>query len=183
MKEETNKKKNKRNFFGDCYSVETISEKETKDFGFKLGSIVKSKDTISITGDLGAGKTVFVKGIAMALDVKEYVTSPTFTIVNEYRGKIPVYHLDVYRIFREDDMYEIGYEDYIYGDGVVIIEWADRIEGILPLEIIQVNIQKENKNIIKTEKKCVLTEEKRIISVKFVGEKYKDYCKKLRGIL
>ncbi len=165
-------------------SIRTMSEKETGDVGFKLGRIIKNGDIVCLTGELGAGKTVFVKGIASALNVDEYITSPTFTIVNEYNnGKFPVYHFDVYRISEPDDMYEIGFEEYIYGDGVVVIEWADLIKEILPPEVIWVNIEKSYLNkkdttgtdIIDTEAYLVL-EEGRIINIYFLGEKYKNYA-------
>ena len=134
-----------------------------------------------LTGELRAGKTVFVKGIASALNVDEYITSPTFTIVNEYNnGKFPVYHFDVYRISEPDDMYEIGFEEYIYGDGVVVIEWADLIKEILPPEVIWVNIEKSYLNkkdttgtdIVDTEAYLVL-EDGRIINIYFLEKNIK----------
>ncbi len=165
-----------------CISIETISENETRDVGFKLGTIIKRGDIVCLTGELGAGKTAFVKGMASALNIDEYVTSPTFTIVNEYSGKFPVYHLDVYRISEPDDMYEIGFEEYIYGDGVVVIEWADLIKDILPHEVIWVNIEKRylnKKDITRIDtignEKYFMLEEGRIISIHFLGEKYKNY--------
>lgn len=83
-------------------------------------------------GDLGVGKTAFVQGLAKGLGIDEPITSPTFTIVNEYSGRLPLYHFDVYRIADSDEMYEIGYEEYVYGDGVSVIEWPQLIDDILP---------------------------------------------------
>ena len=94
---------------------------------------MKAGDIIALVGELGAGKTALTKHIAEALGVKEDVTSPTFTIIKEYKsGKLPLYHFDVYRLSCEEEMYELGYEEYFYGDGVCIVEWADKIAGILP---------------------------------------------------
>ena len=93
-------------------------------------------------GDLGAGKTAFVQGMAKALNIDEPVTSPTFTIVNEYNGTLPLYHFDVYRIGSSDEMFEIGFDEYVNGDGISVIEWAELIEDILPPDTISVTIRK-----------------------------------------
>ena len=109
------------------------NEEDTKKFGEALANEIKAGDVIALVGDLGAGKTALTKYIAEALGVKEDVTSPTFTIIKEYKsGKLPLYHFDVYRISNEEEMYELGYEEYFYGDGVCIVEWADKIAGIIP---------------------------------------------------
>lgn len=98
----------------------------------------------TLIGDLGVGKTIFTKGFALGLDIIESVNSPTFTIVQVYeKGRIPFYHFDVYRIGDVEEMDEIGYEDYIYGDGVSLIEWANLIADILPEEYIQITIEKD----------------------------------------
>ncbi len=98
---------------------------------------------ICLDGDLGAGKTAFAKGLIKSLGVEEHVTSPTFTIVNEYNGKWPIYHFDVYRINDIEEMYEIGFEEYVYGDGISIIEWADNIKEIIPSSHMKVEIKKD----------------------------------------
>ena len=99
---------------------------------------------ISLTGDLGVGKTVFTQGLAKGLGIEEPVNSPTFTIIQEYEdGRLPFYHFDVYRIGDIEEMDEIGYEDYIYGEGVSLIEWANLIEEILPKERIEIQIEKD----------------------------------------
>ena len=95
-------------------------------------------------GDLGAGKTAFVQGLAKALGITSHITSPTFTIINEYEGRLPLYHFDVYRIADCDEMYEIGYDEYINGDGVCIIEWAELIEDIFPDKYYKITILKDD---------------------------------------
>ena len=123
---------------------ETLSEKETYELGEMLGKSAKQGDVFTLEGDLGVGKTVFTKGLAKGLGVKEDVSSPTFTIVQEYEdGRLPFYHFDVYRIGDIEEMDEIGYEDYIYGDGVCLIEWANLIEEILPQKRTEVRIEKD----------------------------------------
>lgn len=117
---------------------------DTWDIAVKLGENAISGDVICIYGDLGAGKTLFSQGFARGLGVKEYVNSPTFTIVQEYDdGRIPMYHFDVYRIEDSEEMEEIGFTDMLYGEGVCLIEWADMIEDILPEHYMKVTIQKD----------------------------------------
>ena len=111
-------------------------ENKTKEIGYKLGNLLTPGSVICLIGDLGAGKTTMTQSLAKALEVDDYITSPTFTIVNEYEGKMPLYHFDVYRIGSSDEMYDIGYEEYINGEGVCIIEWANLIEDILILRKI-----------------------------------------------
>ena len=109
------------------------NENESREFGIKLGREASAGDVIALIGNLGTGKTTLTKAIAEGLDVKDVITSPTFTIVKEYRsGNIPLYHFDVYRIGDIDEMYELGYEEYFFGDGICVIEWADIIEELLP---------------------------------------------------
>lgn len=115
--------------------------KDTYVIGYKLGKALGKRAIVCLIGELGAGKTSMAKGIAAGLDVRDEVTSPTFTIVNEYDGRLPLYHFDVYRISNPEEMYEIGFDEYIYGDGVCVIEWADLIEDIIPEEAIWVDIK------------------------------------------
>ena len=125
------------------YIFTTKSEEETMDIGRKMGLSLKPGDVIAMTGDLGAGKTHFTMGVAESLGVTEYVSSPTFTIVNEYtNGKIPLYHMDAYRLGDPDELLEIGFEEYVSAGGVVIIEWADIVEDVLPPETIWIKIQR-----------------------------------------
>ena len=116
---------------------------ETQKIAANFAKTLKAGDVICMRGDLGAGKTAFTQGLAKGLGVNEPVTSPTFTIVNEYAGRLPLYHFDVYRISDSDEMYEIGYEDYVYGNGVSVIEWAKRIEDILPDKRYEIEISKD----------------------------------------
>lgn len=130
------------------------NEEQTKDIGYKLGQLVTPKSVICLIGDLGAGKTTMTQSLAKALEVDDYITSPTFTIVNEYEGRIPLYHFDVYRIGSSDEMYDIGFDEYIDGDGVCIIEWANLIEDILPNEYlyIEMNYKETGREMILTPK-------------------------------
>ena len=109
------------------------NENDTRDFAFKLAEELKAGDIVALVGDLGTGKTTLTQYIAKALGIDEYITSPTFNIVSEYHsGRLPLYHFDVYRLCDIEDMYEIGYEEYFFGQGVSIIEWADMVEEIIP---------------------------------------------------
>lgn len=124
--------------------IETNHEKETWELGERIGRQAKPGDVFTLIGDLGVGKTVFTKGLASGLDITEPVSSPTFTIVQVYdEGRLPFYHFDVYRIGDVEEMDEIGYEDYVYGDGVSLIEWANLIEEILPDHYTEIVIEKD----------------------------------------
>ncbi len=123
---------------------ETFNEEQTKNIGYALGKKARPGNIYCLKGDLGTGKTVFTKGFAEGLGITEHITSPTFTIVNEYKdGRIPLYHFDVYRIGGCDEMYDIGYEEYIDGDGVCLIEWAELIEDIIPKNAVWIVIEKD----------------------------------------
>lgn len=123
---------------------ESFSEKDTFEIGYQLGSQAKPGSVYTLNGDLGVGKTVFTQGFAKGLGIEDNVNSPTFTIVQIYEeGRMPLYHFDVYRIGDVEEMDEIGYEDYFYGEGVCLIEWAELIEDILPENRIQITIEKE----------------------------------------
>ena len=124
--------------------IETSNETETYSFGYRLGEKAKPGQVFTLIGDLGVGKTVFTKGLAAGLGVEEPVSSPTFTIVQIYEERrLPFYHFDVYRIGDVEEMDEIGYEDYVYGQGVCLIEWADLIQEILPAHYTEVKIEKD----------------------------------------
>lgn len=122
--------------------IETYSEKETMQAGFDQGKAATKGQIICLDGDLGTGKTVFTKGFAKGLGIEEHITSPTFTIVNEYEGHIPLYHFDVYRIGDPDEMFDIGYEEYFFGDGVCLVEWADNISELIPAYAVRITIEK-----------------------------------------
>ena len=124
--------------------TETFSPEETFRLGQKLGEQARPGELYTLTGDLGTGKTVLTQGIARGLGVEEPVCSPTFTIVQIYEeGRMPFYHFDVYRIGDVEEMEEIGYEDYFYGQGLTIIEWAELIREILPKNHKEIRIEKD----------------------------------------
>lgn len=119
----------------------TNNELETKALGEKLGRLLKPGDCICLDGDLGVGKTHFTKGLALGMGIEEEITSPTFTIVQEYNGKTRLYHFDVYRLFDEEDLYGIGFEDHLRGDGVIVIEWSDKVKRALPIDRLEIRIE------------------------------------------
>lgn len=121
------------------YEKLTNSAIETKEFATRLGTLVSPGDVITLEGDLGAGKTTFTQGLAVGLGVKRNVTSPTFTIIKEYQGRIPLYHMDVYRL--EDAEEDIGFAEYFYGTGITIIEWAQYIDDFLPKNRLDIYIE------------------------------------------
>ena len=124
--------------------INSFCAKDTYERGEKIGQMAKPGMVISLTGDLGVGKTVFTQGVADGLGITEPVNSPTFTIVQIYEeGRMPFYHFDVYRIGDVEEMEEIGYEDCFYGEGLCLIEWANLIEEILPEHYRQVTIEKD----------------------------------------
>ena len=124
--------------------IETNQEKETFALGMEMGTAAKAGQVFTLVGDLGVGKTVFTKGLAKGLEIEEPISSPTFTIVQVYDdGRLPFYHFDVYRIGDVEEMDEIGYEDYVYGEGVSLIEWANLIEEILPEHYTEIRIEKD----------------------------------------
>ena len=124
--------------------IETHDPEETFEVGRKIGMNAKPGQIYTLTGDLGFGKTVFTQGVAAGLGITEPVNSPTFTIIQEYEdGRLPFYHFDVYRIGDLEEMEEIGYDDYFFGQGICLIEWAELIEEILPEKRIEVTIEKD----------------------------------------
>lgn len=127
--------------------IESFSSEDTFNIGYEIGKNASPGSVYTLIGDLGVGKTVFTQGVAAGLGIREAVNSPTFTILQVYdEGRLPFYHFDVYRIGDSEEMYELGFEDYIYGDGVSLIEWANLIEDILPGEYTEVLIEKELSN-------------------------------------
>lgn len=122
---------------------ETSTPEETKELAISLAKEAKAGDIILLHGDLGVGKTVFSQGFAQGLKIEEPIQSPTFTILQEYdEGTLPFYHFDVYRISDPEEMYEIGFQDYLYGNGVCLIEWASKVEELLPEKVIEIKIEK-----------------------------------------
>lgn len=143
---------------------------ETTEIGHLLGTLLNPGDIVCLTGDLGTGKTHITKGIAKGLGVIDHITSPTFTIVNEYdSGRLKLYHFDVYRVSDPDEIYAIGFDDYIFSDGVSIIEWANYIEEILPKDFLHIYVEKDLSK----------GENFRNITITPYGERY-DYIKELK---
>lgn len=140
---------------------------ETIALGEKLGRLLMSGDIILLYGELGSGKTVFTKGIAKGLEISEPITSPTFTLVNEHIGKIPLYHFDLYRLDDYTALYEIGYEEYFYDKGICAIEWPERLGPLLPKERLEVIIQNGEK------------EDERVIVFKDFGIRYTEILKEM----
>lgn len=123
---------------------ESFSYEDTQKIASEIADTLKGDEFIAMYGDLGAGKTAFVQGLAKALGITDHITSPTFTIVNEYEGRVPLYHFDVYRISDPDEMYEIGYEEYVDTDGICIVEWAELIEDLFPPRYYKITILKDS---------------------------------------
>ncbi len=120
--------------------IETKDVSETEDLGRKIGEKLKKGDVVSLRGFLGAGKTVLAKGIARALGITEAIVSPTFTLVQEYDGREKLYHLDIYRLSGEDEFESMGGEEFLYPDGISLIEWSEKIDSMLPPSTIYIDI-------------------------------------------
>ena len=124
--------------------IETWNAEETFEVGKQLAGQAEPGTVYCLNGDLGVGKTVFTQGFAAGLGIEEPVSSPTFTIIQEYStGRLPFYHFDVYRISDIEEMYEVGFDDYVEGDGVCLIEWAELIEELIPETAVKVTIEKD----------------------------------------
>lgn len=150
--------------------IEVNNINDTINLGYKLGTLANAGDVICLTGDLGTGKTHITKGFAKGLGITEMITSPTFTIVNEYNsGRLKLNHFDVYRVSDPDEVYAIGFDDYIFSNAVSIIEWANYIEDILPEEILHINISKDLSK----------GEDYRKITLTPYGKRY-DYIKEIK---
>jgi len=145
------------------------SPEETKKLGEDIGKLVRAGDLLAFYGELGAGKTCFIQGISQQLEVKDYVTSPSFTIINEYRGKIPIYHFDLFRLNNAEEILELGYKEYFYGEGLTVIEWAEKIEEYLPKEHLKIDIKFEDHY-------------KRTITFIPQGDRFEKILKELSGI-
>lgn len=145
------------------YSWRCDSAEETMDFAKKLSAYLHQGDVLTLDGDLGAGKTTFTKGLAKGLGITDVVSSPTFTIIKEYQGRIPLYHMDVYRISGEEDL---GFDEYFDGPGVSVVEWADIIEDYLPEERLELTIR-------------LTGPDSREITLTPVGKRYAQTCEEL----
>lgn len=140
--------------------IKSGSEKETKELGFFLGKKSRSGFVLCLSGDLGTGKTTFVKGMAKALAIEEsQVNSPTFVLMNIYEGKLPVYHFDLYRLGNSEEIMGIGYEEYLYGEGLAVVEWAEKLEDLTPDEYLLIHFAHKK-------------EDERLIEIKAFGKRY-----------
>lgn len=128
------------------YTIVTRSADETFRLGETLGSMLRPGDTIALNGDLGAGKTCLAGGVGRALGIAGRVKSPSFALINEYEGEIPLYHMDVYRLESPAEVEDLGYEEYFYGAGVTLVEWAERIKSYLPEQRLNISIEKDPEN-------------------------------------
>ncbi|KXG08290.1 tRNA (adenosine(37)-N6)-threonylcarbamoyltransferase complex ATPase subunit type 1 TsaE [Anoxybacillus rupiensis] len=146
------------------YELVMHSAEETMEFAVRLSEQLQPKDVIALEGDLGAGKTTFTKGLAKGLGITRAVSSPTFTIVKEYKGRLPLYHMDVYRL--EDTFEDLGFDEYFEGDGVTVIEWAHLIKPQLPDELLYIHLYHHGDQ----ERKMVLEP---------IGKRYEQLCKEI----
>ncbi|MEK6645343.1 MAG: tRNA (adenosine(37)-N6)-threonylcarbamoyltransferase complex ATPase subunit type 1 TsaE [Candidatus Firestonebacteria bacterium] len=122
------------------------SPSETFKIGYKIGKSLNKPQVLALIGELGAGKTCIIKGIAKGFGVKEIITSPTFIIMKVYNGRLPLYHFDLYRIKNINELFNIGYEEYFYSDGICVVEWADKAENLLPDNTIIIKLKYINSN-------------------------------------
>ncbi|MDX8047579.1 tRNA (adenosine(37)-N6)-threonylcarbamoyltransferase complex ATPase subunit type 1 TsaE [Gracilibacillus sp. S3-1-1] len=147
------------------YVFETRTEEETKQLANKLAVLLQPNDVLTLEGDLGAGKTTFTKGLGAGLGVRRTINSPTFTIVKEYMGEMPLYHMDVYRLENSEE--DIGFDEYFRGEGVTVVEWAHFIEAYLPKERLEIQI----KRVDDETRKLIFTP---------LGDHFESVCKELQ---
>ncbi len=148
----------------DRFELVSQSSEETMNFAYRLGEKLQARDVLTLEGDLGAGKTTFTKGLAKGLGVTRNVNSPTFTIIKEYQGRIPLYHMDVYRLGESEE--DLGFDEYFEGDGVTVIEWAELIKEMLPEDRLIIHLYHQG-------------DFSRKIVLEPIGERYIQLCKEL----
>jgi tRNA threonylcarbamoyladenosine biosynthesis protein TsaE len=146
------------------FEITSSGPEDTINFAERLSAHLKAGDVITLEGDLGAGKTTFTKGIAKGLNISRTVNSPTFTIVKEYEGDLPLYHIDAYRL--EDSDEDLGFEEYFTGDGITVVEWAVFIQDFLPTERLEISIRN-------------VDESKRVIELRPIGDRFEYICGEL----
>lgn len=146
------------------YQYTSTQPSETTDFAKRMAQLLKPQDVIALEGDLGAGKTTFTKGLAEGLNIKKTVNSPTFTIIKEYNGTLPLYHMDVYRL--EDSYEDLGFDEYFEGNGVTVVEWAHLVEDQLPKELLTIYLKHGDHDT-------------RTIVLEPKGKRYEELCKEL----
>jgi tRNA threonylcarbamoyladenosine biosynthesis protein TsaE len=146
------------------FELMTTNSEETSQFAARLAKLLQPGDVIALEGDLGAGKTTFTKGLANGLEIKKNVNSPTFTIIKEYKGNLPLYHMDVYRV--ADEFEDLGFDEYFHGDGVTVVEWAHLIDEQLPDERLTIFLYR-------------LEEDQRKMVLVPTGNRYEELCKEI----
>jgi tRNA threonylcarbamoyladenosine biosynthesis protein TsaE len=153
-------------------SLEMVSNSaaQTRNMGMKLGKSAAAGDVILLVGPLGAGKTCLTQGIAHGLGIHEYTASPSFVLVREYQGKLPLYHIDLYRLDKIEEVTQLGLDDYLYGNGVCVVEWADKGLGVLPEEHLLIEMQ-------------IVSPLKRRLSFMPRGMRYLEMLSKLKSVL
>ena len=147
-------------------SLVSNSARQTQRLGRHLGSLAQGGDVFLLIGVLGAGKTCLTQGIARGLGVEDVATSPTFVVVNQYKGRLPLYHIDLYRLDRIEEVIDLGLDDYLFGKGVCVVEWADKAPGILPQEHLLVEIS-------------ILTDTSRNLRLTSIGERCTELLSQL----
>ena len=153
-----------------CYNkTMKLNEKQMLDFAKRLGKKLQAGDIIVLTGELGAGKTTFTKGLGLGLDIHQMIKSPTYTIVREYEGRLPLYHMDVYRIGDDPDSFDL--DDYLFGDGVSVIEWGEMLGDDLPENYLEVIFDKYSKDLV--------NDQEREIILKPHGKRYEELVNNL----
>lgn len=153
------------------FTYTSQSPKETRNIGKKLGGLLQEGDLVALNGELGAGKTCLIQGIALGLNSKARVSSPSFTLIKEYHGDKPIYHFDLYRLTRAEEFEDLGYEEYFYSDGITLIEWAEKIKYFLPDSMLLIKI------IMSDEHYLI-----RKIIFKPIGNRYQNIVKELKRI-
>jgi tRNA threonylcarbamoyladenosine biosynthesis protein TsaE len=151
-------------------SITSGSPEETRDIGAKLAEFVQAGDVLLLVGGLGSGKTCLAQGIAWGLDIDEYASSPSFVVIKEYRGRLPLYHIDLYRLNRIEEVMDLGLDDYLHGRGACVIEWAEKGLGALPGEHLLIEIE-------------YLSEAERQLCFQPRGKRYMEMLSKLRPLL
>ena len=145
----------------------SLNYQDTVNLGQKIARCLKPSTLVALIGELGSGKTTFTKGLSLGLGIKsaDMVVSPSFVLLKEYKGKIPLYHFDLYRLNKIQDLEQLGYEEYFYGNGLNVVEWAEKAEELLPEDYLKVELSHRKIN-------------ERLIKITSVGRKYKDLIKK-----
>ena len=154
----------------DCLELISHSTEQTQRLGFRIGELAQPRDIFLLVGNLGAGKTCLTQGIAWGLDIKEYTLSPSFVIMRELYGRLPLYHIDLYRLDRIEESMELGLDDYLYGRGVCVVEWAEKALSILPTEHLLIKIS-------------YLSDTERSFQMKPSGQRYLKIVKHLKQAL